>query len=595
VPGLPVAIPLLVAAALVGAAPVFRRRLAELTAIATAAGVTVLCALQLVEAAHGPVIYWFGGWTPRNGVALGVAFAIDPVGAALATLAAVLTTAGLVFSWRYFEEAGTLFPALMLVFLAAIVGFCLSGDLFNMFVFFELLSVSAYALSGYRVEDPGSLQGALNFAVTNSIGAFLVLDGIALLYGRGSALNLAQLGEVVASGRPDRLVVVAFVLLVAGFFVKAAVVPFHFWLPDAYAMAPTPVGVLFAGVISELGLYALARIYWAVFSGGLEPSSLRAVLVGVGVLTALVGAVMCVLQRHLARLLAYATVSHIGLTLCGLALLESSALGGAVLYAFADGLVKGALFLGVGIVQHYLGGVDELELRGRGRGLVWTFAIFVVGALGLAGVPPFGSFLGKALMEEAAGQAGLGWLTLVFVVVSGLTLAALLRATGRIFLGWGPEGPAGADPPAQAHEPRRRLVTLLAPPAVLLAAALALGLLPGLAGQVGQAADRFTDRDGYASAVLEGAAAPAGAAHEPVRLGAPALVSAATVLLGVVLALAALRRDRLPAALVGRLGRAGRPALGALRTLHSGHIGDSVTWLVVGVAGLAALLTFAVR
>ena len=153
----------------------------------------------------------------------------------------------------------------MLVFLAGIVGFCLSGDLFNMFVFYELFSVAAYALAGYRTTDPGSVRGALNFAITNSVGAILVLGGIALLYGRTGALQPGQLGR--PSPRPaDRLVIVAFLLLMVGFFVKAAVVPFHFWLADAYALAPTVVGVLFAGVVSELGLYAVVRVYWTVFS-----------------------------------------------------------------------------------------------------------------------------------------------------------------------------------------------------------------------------------------------------------------------------------------------------------------------------------------
>jgi len=189
-------------------------------------------------------------------------------------------------------------------------------------------------------------------------------------------------------------------------------------------------------------------------------------------------------------------------------------------------------------------------------------------------------------------------------------LAALLRATGRIFLGWGPAEPApteagdtaaATEGPEQEREivaPRpRRLVTLLTPPAVLLAAALALGLVPGLTSQVEQAAARFTDREAYAGAVLESAAAPAPTAvrHEPGHLTVPALLSLASVLLGGGLALGALFRDRLPAGARGLLGRVWRPATAALRALHSGHIGDSVTWLVVGVAGLGALLAVAVR
>ena len=369
-PALPVALPLLVAAVLVGLAPVCPRRVADTAALATAAVVTVCCLALLADSLDGPVVYWFGGWTPRDGIALGVAFAVDPVGAAVASLAGVLATAALTFSWRIFEAVRTLHHGLMLVFLAGIVGFCLSGDLFNMFVFYELFSVAAYALAGYRTTDPGSVRGALNFAITNSVGAILVLAGIALLYGRTGALNLAQLGQSLAGRPADRLVVVAFLLLMVGFFVKAAVVPFHFWLADAYALAPTVVGVLFAGVVSELGLYAVVRVYWTVFSdplAGIE--GLRGVMLLGAVTTALVGGVMCLLQHHLSRMLAYATVSHVGLTLAGFALLGPAGTGGAVLYLVADGMLKGSLFISVGILDHHLGDVDELRLQGRGRHL----------------------------------------------------------------------------------------------------------------------------------------------------------------------------------------------------------------------------------
>ncbi len=248
--------------------------------------------------------------------------------------------------------------------------------------------------------------------------------------------------------------VVAFTLLLAGFFVKAAVVPFHFWLADAYALAPTPVCILLAGVVSELGVYAATRVYWTAFSGALAPHApgLRGVLLGAAVLTALVGAVMCFLQHHLARLLAFATVSHVGLVLAGVALLAPGGTGGAFLYLVADGLIKASLFVCVGIVQHRLASVDEHALHGRGRGLPWTFGLMVAGALGLAGTTPFGTFLGKALMEHAAGAAGQHWLTWVFVATSALTAAAVLRAALRVFAGWGPPAEAGGHDPVAAAE-----------------------------------------------------------------------------------------------------------------------------------------------
>ena len=169
----------------------------------TAAFCTVVSIVLGFHAADGRLVYWFAGWHPRQGVAIGIDFAIDTFGAGLAAVVSLLVTAALTFSTRYFEEeAEQRFVVIMLVFLAAMVGFCLTGDLFDLFVFFELLSVSAYALTAYRIEQPGPLQGAFNFAVINSLGSFCLLIGIAMVYARTGALNLAQIGVALAGPPP---------------------------------------------------------------------------------------------------------------------------------------------------------------------------------------------------------------------------------------------------------------------------------------------------------------------------------------------------------------------------------------------------------
>src|SRR3954468_19501573 len=552
-----VAVPLLAAALLVGAAVALPRAVVDATSLAAAIAVAVLCALVLSDVGDGRVIYWFGGWTPRHGTAIGVSFAIDQVGAGLALFVALIFVGAFVFSWRYFVVIGPFFHALMLVFLAAMIGFSYTGDLFNLFVFFELLSVAAYALVAYDIEEEGPIHGALNFAVTNSVGAFFILSGIALLYGRTGALNMAQIGQTLAGGNVDGLVVVSFTLITVGFLTKAAVVPFHLWLADAYSVAPTPVCMLLSAAMSELGLYALARVYWTVFSGvlGGGEQALQIVLIGAGILTALVGATLCFGSRHLKRLLAYATIAHVGLFLIGFGLFDSTALAGVALFVVADGFLKAALFVSVGSLQHLFHTVDELKLRGQGRKLRVTAALVAVCGLCVASLPPFGPWLGKALIEEAAGGAGYGWLPLVFVFVSALTGGAVLRAAGRVFLGLGSESDpitAGALAAPEEVDPELRYRhdrvprTMTIPALGLAAAGLAVGLVPGLRETLLEAGARFVDRSAYASSVLAGAPTHA----EGFKSVHPSLLNVLTGLLTVALAIyfagAELLRERMP-------------------------------------------------
>src|SRR5205807_3766620 len=207
----------------------------------------------------------------------------------------------LVYSWRYFDAADGLFHALMLVFLAAMAGFSLTGDLFNLVVFFELMGAVAYALTAYKIEERGPIQGGINFAISNSVAAYAMFVGVALLYARTGALNMAQIGAALDGHRADPLVIVAMSLLFIGFMTKAAAIPVHFWLADAHAVAPTPVCVLFSGVMVELGVYAIARLYWTIFAGplGSHADELRAILIAMGAATAIWGAVMCLAQRHI--------------------------------------------------------------------------------------------------------------------------------------------------------------------------------------------------------------------------------------------------------------------------------------------------------
>ncbi|HET6187560.1 MAG TPA: hypothetical protein VFE59_11230 [Trebonia sp.] len=176
---LSVVVPLLVAAALLACRSLLRhkRQVRGLVAVAASASVAVMLLVLTLRTGAGSA-YWFAGFRPSGGVAIGIDFTADPLNAGLACLGAVLMTAALIFAWRYFTQVGTYFHVLMLTFLAGMTGFCLAGDVFDLFVWFELMGVSAYALTAYRPEERGPIQGALNFAITNSVGAYLSLTGI---------------------------------------------------------------------------------------------------------------------------------------------------------------------------------------------------------------------------------------------------------------------------------------------------------------------------------------------------------------------------------------------------------------------------------
>jgi multicomponent Na+:H+ antiporter subunit D len=595
---LPVAVPMLVAALILATAPFLPRWLADALAIATAAIVTGLCLALVRASSRGMVIHWFGGWRPRSGVAVGIAFAVDPIGAGAATVSALLVTLALVVIWRRFDVHATLFHALMLVILAAMCGFCLTGDVFNLFVFFELMSVSAFALTALRTEERGALQGALGFAVVNSIGAFFVLSGIALLYGRTSALNLAEIGRRLGSSGSDRLVVCAFTLIVVGFLVKAAIVPFHFWLADAATVAPTPLCMVLAGALDALGLYAVARIYWTAFAGitAANAAPVRGALIGLGVLSALVGAVMCLCQRHLKRLLAFALISHSGLLLIAIGLLSRRGITAFAAYAVADGLVKAALFATAGAVGRRRGSFD-LSSPG-GPSMPATAALLAVGGLALAGLPPFGTAVAKALLEHAAAAGGDAWVTAVVVLASALTGGAVLRAVPKV---WQPRRVAAdrvadrtaVDEPGADELVQRVSATpraLYAVSVVLLGLAVVAGLTPGLLGAADRAAGRFVDQPAYAAAVLDGRALTAASTGNPtVPSGAPLGVVAAVgaVTIAVLAERSAQRRRSLPEWV-------GAPVR-VLRGLHSGRLGDAVMWLTLGTTIFGGVLVAGTR
>lgn len=564
---LPIAIPLAVSAIVMGMARIMPRWMADSLAIATSAAVLAVNAVLLREAQHGTIVYWLGGWQPRGSAAIGIALSIDVPAAIVAAFVGLLFLLTFIYSAWYFEDVGHIYHAIMLGFLAALCGFALTGDIFDLFVFFELMSAAAFALCGYKIEEATALAGTINFAVTNTVGAFFILIGIALVYGKTGALNMAQIGASLAHQPLDGAIIAAFALICFGLAVKGAIVPLHLWLDDAHAVAPTPLCVLFSGIMVQIALYGIARVYWSMFAPalGAHADAIRWLFIVPGVVTVIIGGVMAFMQSHLKRLLAFSTVSHSGIFLCAIGFLTPLGLTALLIFVVAHGLVKASLFMGTGMLLARHGTLDEKKLAGKSSDALWGAVLFLCGGAVLAGLPPFGDFFGKALVDRAADGIGFGWLAAVFILGSALDGGAVIRAGLRIYFGWGGQTRDGTrhqerNEQGETSGGRKVPWTMILPSLSCLLLCLCIGVPGSLRAVLGL--------------------------HPPLPEPKAYVFEAITLALVAVLVALAFRRS--PGPVLRRL----RPLANALRAIHSGTFTDYIAWMVGG-AGALAVATWA--
>jgi multicomponent Na+:H+ antiporter subunit D len=416
-----------------------------------AVAVALLGALAVRVAADGPVEVVAGGWPADVGIrlradALGVVMALVSVAVVLAALLHGVVSG----------RSSRLFPALMLFLSVGLTGLFLTGDVFSFYVFFELAMISAYALSALGGE--GRMVGsALIFAVVNLLGSFLFLIATAALYRATGTLEMLAVADRARGIDPNTAVVIAVLYFVA-FGVKLGLFPFHFWLPSVYGSAPPAVTAVLAGALANIGAYGLLR-----FEAGLLPRELAltgGVLVAIGTLSIIYGAVQAIGRRDAREVLAYSAIGHAGYVLVALGVGGRVALAAAALFTVVNALGKTLLFLSV-------------DLRGP-----LVSAAFAVGAFSVAGVPPFAGFFGKAALFEAGVQAGSDAAVALLFVGGALTFVYLFQIYQHQF--WRPH-PEDRPAPASA----RAVV------AVVAVVVLAVGLWPepllALSNQAGEA------------------------------------------------------------------------------------------------------------
>lgn len=548
---------------------------------------TLVCLLTLAKPVFSGeiLVYWMGGWEPRDGLAIGISLVADAWGLLIALVVAVIGLMSLLYSTVYMQEQsgrGSYYVLVMLL-LTGLIGFCLSGDLFNQFVWLEVFSFAGFALTGFHIDDRQAVEAAFKYLVTNSVAAFFIAIGLTLLYMQTGALNLAQ---IAAAFTPTPAGLVALGLLLGGYATKAALVPWHFWLPDAHAVAPAPISALFSGALIKVGIYAIARSIFTLVP--LEPGGVvQSGLLLTAAATMLLGGIQMVQQQSIKRILAFSSVSQMGYVVMGLALGTPLGVSAAAFHILNHALLKSALFMSAGIVT-WRTGIHDLKEGGKlARRMPITFLLMVIAGLGLSGQPFLSGFVSKTMLEEAAFATRADWIGWVAVLSSLLTFAGI----GRLI--WGVFGP---NRQIQQRPVREAPLLALLPAILLVSGSLLAGLHPGWVNEhlTWPAAAALYGRRAYIREVIHvETTSVLDTAHlEPHEVPHPLdwhhwPIPGVILIGGILLTASLLRPERLQNR---RELRPVRWLAHMSRTWHSGLIMDYVMWNALGTA-LTAFIT----
>nr|WP_206686945.1 MULTISPECIES: Na+/H+ antiporter subunit D [Microbacterium] len=411
-----------------------RRRVQVGVSIVTLTLVLVIAAVLLytVDSSGQALAVSVGGWP----IPFGIVLYVDRLAALLVVVSSVVLLAVLLFSVGQGAADGddetpvSIFHPSYLILAAGIYNAFIAGDLFNLYVGFEILLVASYVLITLGSTESRIRTGVV-YIVVSLVSSILFLAAIAAIYGALGTVNMAQLSQRMTE-LPQEVQLVLHLMLLLAFSIKAAVFPLSFWLPDSYPTAPAPVTAVFAGLLTKVGVYAMIRTETQIF----RDSEVNTLLLIVALATMIVGVLGAVAQAELKRILSFTLVSHIGYMVFGLAIATPAALGATIYYMVHHIVVQTTLFLAVGLIERRAGSTSVLKVKGLMKAAPVIAVLYFIPAINLGGLPPFSGFIGKFALFDAAADVGTPLMYVLMaagIVTSLLTLYALMRAWNLSF------------------------------------------------------------------------------------------------------------------------------------------------------------------
>jgi NADH-quinone oxidoreductase subunit N len=450
--------------------------LAWVLAVFAIAGLTVAnLALNYYSVANPPVLNLTldGSANP----AITTSFLIDAVSIYMAIIIVAIASVVMVYTVFFMntnERPSDRYFAIMLILTAALIGAVLSGDLLTFFIFWEAATVAAAFLMMYR-KNAFSLNATMKYLIMVIIASAFVLLGLSIVYGITGTLNYTALREALSAvgAGNQNLLIIAFVFIAAGYAIEAAIVPFHFWLPDAYTAAPAPSAAFLSALVDQGSYYILIRILLFIVlpprQGPIDWTMMLAILAA---LTMIVGNLFALIQNNIKRLVAYICVADVGYNLVAITSATSLGLAGNLYFFLIGGLTTAAAFMAVGILNRH--GFHTLEdFAGVGKKMPWTSLALILAGLSFAGVPPLGGFIAKYFVFTAAISVDLTWLAVIGVLTSVLQTAYIFRLVNIMY-----------GKPSKIAEGIKENKYILIPVFILVGAIFILGLFPDIVLQL---------------------------------------------------------------------------------------------------------------